>query len=127
MDPILLLAVFSGVILLTVGWRLFNPAPRLEIGERGILDRSLGLGWIRWEEIEGVYQRRALEQDSVFLRLRPTERILRRIRRREDVATTGPVQPFDVRLDLADTGLSPVELVQEIMAHGAVEPASPTS
>jgi hypothetical protein len=111
MDPILGLTVIGTVGLLVLVWRALHRTSRLEIGDRGILDRSLGLGWIRWEEIEGAYQRRSLEEQSVFLRLRPTERIRRRLAR-------APEQPFDVRLDLSGTGLSPVEVVQEILAHG---------
>jgi len=111
---------FAGVVLLiAMGWRLFRRAPRLEIGERGILDRGDGLGWIRWDEIEGAYQRRSQADDAVFLRLRVTERLLRKLRRvgRRDATEVGDT--FDLRLDLSDSEVSSVEVVQEIMARAA--------
>jgi hypothetical protein len=108
----------AGLILLAaITWRLFRQTPRLEIGERGIRDPSVSPGWIRWDEIEGVYQRRSQEGDAVFLRLRATERLLRRLRRR--AGAPAPGDAFDLRLDLTDTGFSAVEVVQEIMAHAS--------
>ena len=119
MDLALTLALAGVILLVAVGIRLFRPAPRIEIGDRGILDRSLGLGWIRWEEIEGAYQRRSQEHDAVFLRLRATERLLRKLRRADRDGATELGQVFDLRLDMSDTEVSSVELVQEIMAHAA--------
>lgn len=114
-----LLVLLAGLaILATWAWRLIHRATRLEFGERGILDRNLGLGWIRWDEIEGAYQRHALEQTSVFLRLRPTERILRRLGQRREAGPGRAGRSFDVRVDLTDADLTAVELVQEIMARG---------
>jgi len=113
-----LVAGFAGlVVVVALTWRLFQPVPRLVIGERGILDRGAKLGWIRWDEIEGAYQRRSEDRDAVFLRLRATERLARRLRRagRKQAPPVG--QAFDLCLDLSDTGFSAVELVQEIMAH----------
>ena len=113
-----IVAGFVGLILLVaLTWRTFQPAPRLEIGERGILDRGAKLGWIRWDEIEGAYQRRSEERSAVFLRLRATERLARRLRRAGRRLAPPVGQTFDLRLDLSDTGFTAVELVQEIMAH----------
>lgn len=118
MDLFVALGILGTLVLLTWTWKTVHPSPRLEIGERGILDRTLGLGWIRWDEIEGAYQRRSLDQDSVFIRLR----LSRRIRRRLDALKTGPAtlpdDSLDIRLDLTGTDVTPVEIVQEIMAHG---------
>jgi len=119
MDLLVALGILGTLALLTWTWKTAHQAPRLEIGERGIHDRTLGLGWIRWEEIEGAYQRRSLDQDSVFIRLR----LSRRIRRRLDglkrkPAASSPSDSLDVRLDLTGTEVTPVDIVQEIMAHG---------
>ena len=117
MDLALTLALAGVILLVALSFRLFRPSPRIEIGDRGILDRSLALGWIRWEEIEGAYQRRSQEHDAVFLRLRATERLLRKLRRAGRADATSVGQPFDLRLDLSDSEVSAVELMQEIMAH----------
>jgi len=110
---------FAGVLVLaTIAWRLLRQTQRLEIGERGIRGREITNGWIRWDEIEGAYQRRSQEGDAVFLRLRLTERLLRRLRglpNRPEALGVGDA--FDLRLDLTDTGFSAVEVVQEIIAH----------
>lgn len=117
MDLAIVLGFAGLTLLVALTWRLFQPAPRLEIGERGILDRSAKLGWIRWDEIEGAYQRRSEDRDAVFLRLRTTERLRRRLRRSRRREAPAAGEPFDLCLDLSDTGFSAVELVQEIMAH----------
>jgi hypothetical protein len=109
------------VSLLAVGWSLFFRSRRLEIDDRGILDRSLGLGRIRWEEIEGAYQGPRSQRDSVFLRLRPTDRVLRRLRGARPPAPRSADAPVDVRLDLSDAELTPFEIVREIVARGGRE------
>jgi len=117
MDVPLVTAFLGLIVLVALTWRMFQPVPRLEIGERGILDRGAKLGWIRWDEIDGAYQRRAVDPTAVFLRLRTTERLARHLRRVGRRKSPSVGQTFDVRLDLSDTGFTAVELVQEIMAH----------
>lgn len=117
MDLPIVAGLLGLILVVALTWRMFQPAPRFEIGERGILDRGAKLGWIRWDEIEGAYQRRSEARSAVFLRLRATERLAHRLRRvgRRQAPSVG--QTFDLRLDLSDTGFTAVELVQEIMAH----------
>ena len=91
------------------------------IGERGILDRSLGIGWIRWDEIDGAYQRRQHDQDSLYIKLRSGARSLMRLKRRRESEGSG-----DLRLDLRGTSLSAVELLQEILARSRVDPPGGT-
>ena len=117
MDVAIVAGFLSVIVVVALTWRMFQPAPRLQIGERGILDRAAKLGWVRWDEIEGAYLRRSEEPTAVFLRLRITERLARRLRRAEPRQAPSVGQSFDLRLDLADTGFTAVELVQEIMAH----------
>ena len=118
MDLLVVLGILGTLALLTWTWKTVHQAPRLEIGERGILDRTLGLGWIRWDEIEGAYQRRSLDQDRVFIRLRLSRRIRRRLEDLKRRPVASPVHAFDIQLDLSGTDVTPVDIVQEIMAHG---------
>jgi len=118
MDLLVALGILGTLALLTWTWKTVHQAPRLEIGERGILDRTLGLGWIRWDEIEGAYQRRSLDQDCVFIRLRLSRRIRRRLDDLKRRPATSPVHAFDIQLDLSGSDVTPVDIVQEIMAHG---------
>ena len=118
MDLLVALGILGTLTLLTWTWKTVHPAPRLEIGERGILDRTLGLGWIRWDEIEGAYQRRSLDQDSVFIKLHLSRRIRRRLDGLKKRPAASPGDSVDIQLDLTGTGVTPVDILQEIMAHG---------
>ena len=71
-------ALIVGIVLLS--WRLLDPALRFAVSERGIRDRTLGLGWIRWDEIEGAYQPTAHDRDGLRLKLRLSRRLARRLR-----------------------------------------------
>lgn len=118
MDVLAAVGILGTLVLLTWTWKTVQQSHRLEIGERGILDRTLGLGWIRWDEIEGAYQRRSLDQDSVFIRLRLSRRIRRRLDGLKRRSAALPSDSLDIRLDLTGTDVTPVDIVQEIMAHG---------
>lgn len=122
MDLVLTLSTVGAILLIALSWRLFQRTPRLVVSERGILDRSVGLGWIGWDEIEGAYQRRSQEQDAVILRLRASARLVGQLKRAGRSEASGVGDAFDLRLDLSDAEVTAVELVQEIMAH-----ASPTA
>jgi hypothetical protein len=119
MDLLVALGILGTLALLIWTWKVVHQGPRLEIGERGILDRTLGLGWIRWDEIEGAYQRRSSDLDSLFIRLRISRRIRRRLDALKGRSSPSRSNSVDVQLDLTGTDVSPVELVQEIMAHGS--------
>jgi hypothetical protein len=119
MDVLAALVILGTLVLLTWTWKTVHPSHRLEIDERGILDRTLGLGWIRWDEIEGAYQRRSLDQDSVFIRLRLSRRIRNKLDGLKRRPAAVPNGSLDIRLDLAGTDVTPVDIVQEIIAHGS--------
>ena len=71
------------------------------------------IGWIRWNDIEGAYQPHAMD-DTLSVRLCPNGRSSRRLRRRRVSAASDGI---DIQLDLSGTDLSPVEILQEIMAR----------
>ena len=100
-----------GALTIILSW-LFRSRPRLVVTDRGILDRSLGLGWICWDEIEGAYQSRP----GVSLRLRPQTRAARRLRRKRN-----PAEELTVRVDLDGTDVTPVELLQAVVDRGGKE------
>ena len=111
-ETILIAVAFALVVLL---WFVLYPRPRLQLTERGFLDRDLRLGWIGWDEIEGAYTPSVKDADGLRLRVRPGARLLRRLRRRSgSVATDGA---YELRLDLSDSAVSPVELLQEVLSR----------
>jgi hypothetical protein len=112
------LLMIGGAIAIAVSW-LVRGRPRLLVTDRGILDRSLGVGWICWDEIEGAYQARTGGEPrppSVSLRLRPGARAARRLRRARPQAPDALM----VRVDLTGSEVSTVELLQAVVARGGV-------
>ena len=109
---------FLALGVLALLWRLVNPPPRLEMGERGILQRGLGWGWIPWEEIEGAYPPTAREDETVRLRLTVTKRLAQILRKRRQLpGETHLESPLEVRLDLAGSDLNAIDVLQEILSH----------
>jgi hypothetical protein len=108
----------AGVALAILLWFLSHRTPRLVVGDRGIRQRGQGWGWIPWEEIEGAYPPTAGETDILRLRLRVTERLARILRKRRRMDEHAPLEDrLEIRLDLADSDVNAVELLQEILAH----------
>jgi hypothetical protein len=102
---------------------------RVEIGERGILDPRLGLGWIPWDEIEGAYPESCGRADRVRLRLRVTERLARLLSRRSRCARRlGPLQDHvEVELDLSRSDPSAIDVVLSIVNRTpAGQPVAPS-
>ena len=112
LPDVLVLAIGAGAAWLM--WRLVHPRARLVIGDRGILDRSSGLGWIHWDEIEGAYRTRSDRDESVLLRVRCSERLARRLQARRSVGCTSS---FEVPLALEGTSVSGVEVLQQILSR----------
>lgn len=110
-----LLAFIAGLAL--VSWRLARPRLGLLVTDRGILDRRLRLGWIHWDEIEGAYEPSARDRDSLRLRLRVSERLGRKLRRRARRVAAPGAELMDVRLDLSGSDIGPLELLQEILSR----------
>jgi hypothetical protein len=121
------LMALTGLVLwaLWAAWRATRRPLSVLVSERGILDRRLPLGWIRWDEIEGAWGPTATDRDGLRLRLRASERLRRRLRGSREPGTE-PEQrrAIDVRLDLAGSSISPVELLQEILSHAKTTPRS---
>jgi len=112
------IALMFAASLALLLWRLLNPPPLLVIDDRGILDRRLHLGWIRWDEIEGAYS--APPEGGVVLRVRVSERLSRALRGRRPSGMRNRTVPdrVEIPVHLRGTELSEFELLQEILAHG---------
>ena len=110
-ETVLIGAAFALVVVL---WVVLYPRPRLQLTERGFLDRDLRLGWIGWDEIEGAYTPSVNDSEGLRLRVRPGARLLRKLRRRSASAANDGT--YEIRLDLSDTAVSPLELLQEVLS-----------
>lgn len=71
--------VFFGSCAMIFVWQLIDSRPRLVIDDKGVMDRTLGLGVIPWSEMEGAYLKSIHGQDFVCLELRNTDRWLERL------------------------------------------------
>jgi hypothetical protein len=106
----------AAFVLVAVLWVALYPRPRLQLSERGFFDRGLRLGWIGWDEIEGVYPPNARDVQALRLLLRPGARLQGKLRERSDAAATDD-GAYELRLDLSETDISPVELLQEVLSR----------
>lgn len=62
-------------------WQLLDNRPRLVIDERGVRDRTLGVGVIPWSEITGAYVQSIHGNDFICLELRTPELWVRKLSR----------------------------------------------
>ena len=126
MGPIIGAVSVIVATLLYVCWRWIAPAPRLIVDERGILDRQLRIGWIRWDEIEGAYPPRDGE-NAIRLRLRPTLRLRQRLARRlSGLSGAAAGGSLELRILLTDTEWSAVEILQRMLLYTATPSAVTT-
>ena len=121
MTPIETALIAAAFVIVAMLWVVLYPRPRLQLTERGFLDRELGLGWIRWDEIEGAYPPNVRDVEGLRLRVRPGARLLRRLRRTK--ATAASNGAYELRLDLSDTDITPVELLQEVLSRTDAPPS----
>lgn len=71
--------VFFGAGAATFLWQVVDARPRLVIDERGVFDRTLGVGVIPWSEIVGVEARSMVGTPFVALALRDPSLFTRRL------------------------------------------------
>ena len=65
---------FFGAGALVFVWQIVDERPRLVIDERGVLDRTLGVGWIDWLDIEAARVMSIAGNDFIALELRNPEK-----------------------------------------------------
>lgn len=123
----LALTIVAAALGLGLAWFIASRRPRVILTERALLVRALRVGKIPWDEIEGAYLPRRDDLTSVVhLRVRLTPRLRRRLQRSrmagQIVAETQQTVEFIV--DLTDTAVSPVELIQAIVRGNASRPSS---
>ena len=121
----LFFAAILALALVGLAVLVLLPAPRVTFGDRGILDRSLGLGWVHWDEIDGAWMRREDRGEHLVLRVRVSPRLLPRLRRRSHVlGGAAAPETVDLHVDLAGTGIASVDIVREIVGRTGADPGS---
>jgi len=62
--------IFFGAGIPLSIWQILDRRPRLKIDDTGIVDRTLGVGKIAWEDIEGAFVKSIQGNDFICLNLR---------------------------------------------------------
>ena len=68
--------VFFGSGIPLFIWQILDRRPRLKIDDTGIVDRTLGIGKILWEDIDGAYKKAIQGNDFICLKLRNQDQYL---------------------------------------------------
>ncbi|HEX6188183.1 MAG TPA: STM3941 family protein [Pyrinomonadaceae bacterium] len=71
--------LFFGTGLVVSIWQIVDSRPRLIIDERGVLDRTLGVGRIAWSDIEAAYVRSISGNDFICLELKNPEKYAQKL------------------------------------------------
>ena len=71
--------IFFGASLLIFIRQIFDSRPRIEIDDRGVFDRTLGVGVIEWRDIEAARQITVAGNQFIALKLKDAEKYLRKV------------------------------------------------
>jgi hypothetical protein len=71
--------IFFGMGGVVAVWQLVDSRPRLVIDERGVVDRTLGVGRIDWRDVKSAYVASINDNDFICLELRDPEKYRARL------------------------------------------------
>jgi len=119
-----LAAVICGTCALYGGWCLYDARPRLVIDDRGVLDRTFGIGRVPWRDVQGVELKAMHGQPHLCLTLRNaaayTDRLAPQLRR---IVTLDRQLGFsDLSISLAGASATPADVLAAArtqLTHGA--------
>jgi hypothetical protein len=100
-------------------WQIVDSRPRLIIDERGVSDRTLGIGRIRWSDIEAAYVRSIAGNDFICLELKNPEKYkqkLSKVKRAMASANRG-LGFTDFNLNLSGVDASTDEVFELLMKY----------
>jgi hypothetical protein len=124
----LMTSLFFGMGVGVGVWQFLDTRPRLRISDKGILDRTLGVGVIRWADIENAYVRSINHESFICLLLRNEEAYasqLSPLKRKLQAANQAlGFTPFSVNLSGVD--LNPEQLLEYILKQAALAQAADT-
>ncbi len=114
--------LFGGCGLVFI-WQLLDSRPRLIIDDRGVFDRTLGIGAIPWSEIADAYPRTIASSSFVCLVLRQPERFLSLLpRRRRAFASLNQQLGFtDFSINLTGVAVDPAEVCELILKRASLD------
>jgi hypothetical protein len=114
---------FFGLCAVTFLWQVVDARPRLVIDERGVYDRTLGVGVIPWGEILAVEARAIMGQPFVRLTLRDPALFTRRLGPLRRALTRGnrAIGFEALNLNLSGLPVDPARIVARL--HVGMDPS----
>ena len=100
-------------------WQISDSRPRLIIDERGVLDRTLGVGLIAWTDIEAAYVRSIGSNDFICLELKNAEEYAQKLSKvKRAMASANRHLGFtDFNLNLSGVDASTDEVFELLMKY----------
>ena len=114
--------IFFGCGIPVAVWQIADARPRLIIDERGVVDRTLGVGRIAWSDIEAAYVRSINRNDFICLELKDPEKYshkLSKVKRAMAAANRG-LGFTDFSLNLSGVDVSTEEVFELIVKYSQV-------
>lgn len=111
--------LFFGTGLVVSIWQIADSRPRLIIDERGVLDRTLGVGRIAWSDIQEAYVRSIAGNDFICLELKNPaqyEQNLSQVKRAMASANRG-LGFTDFNINLSGVDASTAEVFELLMKY----------
>jgi|SRR6185436_3095074 hypothetical protein len=104
------LAVYGLMVTIFAIWaarEFFKSDAKVVIDRRGVLDKRLGLGIIRWQDIDGIYVKKLRSIDHICLEVANQQKYLKRRSAISNAAakflkTTNKISPFNINTGVLD-------------------------
>ena len=108
-------------------WQIADARPRLIIDERGVVDRTLGVGRIAWSDIEAAYVRSINGNDFICLELRNAEKYSQKLSKvkRAMAAANRSLGFTDFNLNLSGVDANTAEVFELLMKYCQVAAEGP--
>ncbi|RTQ47805.1 hypothetical protein EJV47_17950 [Hymenobacter gummosus] len=102
--------------------QFFDARPRLQISDKGILDRTLGVGLISWADISGAYLNAVNQEYFVCLHLRNEPIYLSRLSplKRKLAGANAALGFTPLSINLSGVDLNPEQLLEYILKQSAL-------
>ena len=112
---------FFGMCAAIGAWQFFDQRPRLQITDAGIIDRTLGVGTISWDDIANAYVRSVNNQHFICLNLRNEAKYLGQLSplKRKTVAANQALGFTPLSINLSGVDLNPEQLLEYILKQAA--------
>ncbi|AYA35859.1 hypothetical protein D3Y59_01625 [Hymenobacter oligotrophus] len=113
--------LFFGACAAVGIWQMVDTRPRLRITDEGILDRTLGVGLIRWTDIADAYVNAVNREHFICLHLHNEEEYVGRLSPlRRKLANANHALGFTtISINLSGVDINPEQLLEYILKQSA--------